>query len=287
MRSNGSTGHDRLVPNGEVAGGSHERLLCDVIAFAEQDENIRVAVVTGSVARGEAHLLSDLDIELYVTSPARLLDDDSWHARFGSVIAMEALANPGRHPTRLLYLRGAQKIDFRVAPVEALREARYGRPFSVVVDKDALAGSLQLAPTGFDPPSLQALSECLNWFAAAAIMCAKALARNELWSAKIRDWDLKTEMLRMIEWDHRSRYGWDYDTWSRGKNMNEWMDADIRARVAECWGSFDRSASAEALKASVRLFAELALRVGETITAPYFDHGAVSDEVGQILRGGR
>lgn len=107
--------------------GTSGATLSEVIAFAE-DENIRVVLVTGSTARGETHPLSDLDVELYGRDPQPLLPDDSWHWRFGRVVAVEALPNPGWHPTRLLYLTGAKKIDFVIAPVTALHDARYDRP---------------------------------------------------------------------------------------------------------------------------------------------------------------
>ena len=212
--------------------GTSGATLSEVIAFAE-DENIRVVVVTGSTARGETHPLSDLDVELYGRDPQPLLPDDSWHWRFGRVVAVEALPNPGWHPTRLLYLTGAKKIDFVIAPVTALHDAGYDRPIAVVVDKDGLATDLPPSRgASGSPPSPDEFLECVNWFAAAAIMCAKSIMIDDPWMAKVRDWDLKRELLRMIEWDHTLRHGVKHDTWFLGKNMNQWMDAEIRSRVA-------------------------------------------------------
>lgn len=43
----------------------------------------------------------------------------------------------------------------------------------------------------------------------------------------------------MLEWDHRARYGADYDTRYLGRRMNTWMDPDIRQELLGCWGHLD------------------------------------------------
>ena len=76
----------------------HERALKDIRDWASADENVRLAVLTGSAARGPDALdpLSDLDIELYVVDSRHLLDDGIWYERFGHVLVVEELENPDR-----------------------------------------------------------------------------------------------------------------------------------------------------------------------------------------------
>lgn len=62
----------------------------------------------------------------------------------------------------------------------------------------------------------------LAW--AAALMQAKAIVRDEPWSAKVRDQELKEELLNMVVWDHICRYGPDFDTHFLGARMRRWMD---------------------------------------------------------------
>ena len=45
---------------------NHERVVAQLAAWAHDDDNIRAAVLTGSLARGEGDDLSDVDIELFV-----------------------------------------------------------------------------------------------------------------------------------------------------------------------------------------------------------------------------
>jgi aminoglycoside 6-adenylyltransferase len=114
----------RASPIGESTGQSEEDQLMDqmtvlqqVIAWARREDTVRVVVLTGSVARGEGAFdeWSDLDIELYVSNPSALLDHDTWYEQFGEVLVVEALENPGWHPTPLVYYADG-KIDFIIAP---------------------------------------------------------------------------------------------------------------------------------------------------------------------------
>src|SRR5918911_765530 len=240
----------------------HDEVIDRVLVWARAEDNVRAVVLTGSAAVGHEQMdeFSDLDIELYTIDPSRLLDDNSWYVPFGEVLVVEALSNPGWHPTRLVYYVGG-KIDFMVGPVAALPTTRYGRPFRVLLDKDEVTGALTMAQQlGNAPPESATVLRCIHWFYAAALMCAKCVVRDEPWMAKVRDWDLKRELLHMIEWDHKTRHGWSYDTWYNGKHLNRWVNEDIRAALDACWAGFAVSDTARALVAAVDLFDTLSTR---------------------------
>src|SRR3954451_24251533 len=80
-----------------------KRVLDDVVAWATDDPNVRLLLVTGSFARREHDDLSDLDIELFVRETDPLLEESAWYERFGRGLVTEALENPDRPPTRLVY----------------------------------------------------------------------------------------------------------------------------------------------------------------------------------------
>jgi aminoglycoside 6-adenylyltransferase len=264
----------------------HQRVLDEIVTWATQDGNIRAVILTGSVARGfeDVHPLSDLDVELYVREPDLLLQSDAWYRRFGRVLVVEALPNPGWHPTRLVYFVDG-KIDFMVGPVEALSTTRYVRPFRILVDKDGAGANIpQALPRAATKPDAEAFNECINWFYAAALMCAKCVVRDEPWQAKWRDWDLKSQLMRMIDWDHRARRGWNYDTWSRGKHLKKWIGADVLAELDACWAGFDRPSTVRALRASVELFERLSSRTANELGWSSFDPTPVRREIDAILR---
>lgn len=244
----------------------HEHVISEVVAWAEAEDNVRLVVLVGSVGRGDAEVdeLSDLDVQLYVTEPGRLLADPTWHERFGEILVVEHLPNPGWYPTRLCYYVDA-KIDFIVTPTSDIGVDTYDEPFRVLCDKDHVAERLLLVPPEHTLPDEAEFSEGVNWFYAAAIMAARAVVRDEPWLAKNRDFDAKAELLKMIEWDHRSRYGTDYHTWFLGKHLDQWMDPDVRQELDRCWGAFPVADARAALVATVELYDSLACRTADTL----------------------
>lgn len=216
-------------------------------------------------------------------NPEGLLADESWWAELGEVLVVERLEDADGNPTRLIYYVGG-KIDFTVLPVTALTGRSYERPFEVLFDMSGEAAELIQAPTSWSPPSAEDFNESLNWAYAAALMCAKAIVRDEPWSAKLRDNDFKDQLLEMIEWDHRSRYGSDFDTRYLGTRMNRWMDSDVRDALATCWGRFDPRDSADALRRTSDLYGALAVRTAAALELPScVDHQRVREEIETIL----
>jgi len=265
----------------------HQAVLEHLLDWAQSDDNIRSSVLTGSLARdpGAADAESDLDVELYVTDPSLLLQDDSWYHQFGEVLVVEALENPGWHPTRLVYYAEG-KIDFMIAPAAILRgSVRYDRPFRVLIDKDGASSAFQRTTRarGHEPSAAE-FFQCVHWFYAATIMWAKYLARDDLWAAKQRDWDSKTLLLTMVEWDHKARKGWDYDTWYLGTHLREWVDADLLDPIAACWSGFTRQESLRALRASLSLFEMLSTRTATALSIAPFDATRVCRRLDRLLQ---
>ena len=240
------------------------RVLDDVVAWATDDLNVRLVVVTGSFAFGDHDELSDLDIELYVRETHPLLEETAWFERFGDVLVTEALENPDWHPTRLVYYVDG-KIDFMIAPVSVLSEGVvYDIPYLVPVDKDGRADRLE--PTvGVPPPSAEAFRRCIDWFYAAALQYAKAVVRDDPWPVKTRDADLKARLLQMLEWEHGVRTGWASRPPHNGSRIEEWAAPDIVATIAACWADFSMPASVEALRNSIQLFDRVSERVATSL----------------------
>ena len=173
--------------------------------------------------------------------------------------------------------------DLTIIPWSAFDTIPRDRPFTVLVDKDDRADSLRIAPIAAAHPDATQFDENLNWAYAAALMCAKAVVRDEPWSSKIRDGDLKGSLLTMIEWDHRARYGADYDVRFLGSRLRQWIDTDVQDDLESCWGRFDATDSAAALRATIALYARLSTRTAEVLGFPSFDHGRLRAEIESIL----
>ena len=270
-----------------ILGLVHQkRVLADVLSWAQSEPNVRVVVLDGSLARddGSTDEWSDLDLQLYVTDPAPLLEQRSWYGQFGEVLVVEALENRGWFPTRLVYYVDG-KIDFMIAPVAVLRDAQeYDRPMRVLIDKDGVSASIAGGPrTRVELPDADEYHVCVNDFYAAALMEAKMLVRDEPIKAKVRDFDLKARLFEMIVWDHAARYGEERDVRPRGAEFRRWVDGDTEARLRGCWSDTSTHAAATALGASIDLFDTSSTRLAHALGFEPFANDAVLREIGRIL----
>lgn len=257
-------------------------MLDDVVAWAAEDPNVRLVVVTGSFARGDEDELSDLDIELYVRDPSLLLEETDWFQRFGDVLVVEALEDPEWHPTRLVYYVDA-KIDFMIAPVTASAEGvAYDGLFTVVLDKDGRGDRLE-PMVGVSPPSAEQFRTCIEWFFAAALQYAKAVARDDPWPIKTRDADLKRQLLQMLQWDFGVRNGWSAYPPHNGSRVGSWTTPDVAAALGACWADFSTSASAVALRESIDVFNVVTQRVADALDFDQQTRERAAAEVDRIL----
>ncbi|WP_432570102.1 aminoglycoside 6-adenylyltransferase [Kineococcus sp. SYSU DK005] len=260
----------------------YDEVIGALTRWAQAEENVRALLLTGSAAAGQVHPLSDRDIEVYALDPAPLLAEDSWWNRLGEVLVVERLHAADWYPSRIVYYAGG-KLDLTVIDAQLIGGLCRERPFRVLVDKDARAAQLTLARPAAPLPTAADLEQALHWGYSQALMCAKAAVREELWMAKVRDQGLKEQLLLFIEWDHRARYGPGFDTRYLGTRMGQWMDLEVRQALQECWGHLDAVDTAAALRASVELFARLAVRVQARLGFEPFDHQKLRAEIEAIL----
>jgi aminoglycoside 6-adenylyltransferase len=262
----------------------HAAVLDSIVRWADADTNVRVVVLEGSLARDDSvDPLSDLDIRLYVTSPESLLDASDWYEQFGDVLVVEAVANPGWFPTRLVYYVDG-KIDFMIAPVASLvgRE-RFGRQVRVLLDKDAVTVTIAPgSPAAVSLPDESTFLTCVNEFYAAALMYARMLVRDEPIKAKYRDWDMKTRLVQMIEWDHAARYGNARDVRPFGGHFRMWADDDVVDALDRCW-TVGLDPSVPALMATTALFRTTSDRVAGATQPREFEAAPVLREIERIL----
>jgi aminoglycoside 6-adenylyltransferase len=260
-------------------GGGYEAWLARFAAWAEAQPEIRAAIVLGSRARLErpADQWSDLDLWLLVTDAQPFLAATAWLEALGRPIVsfVEATATGDQRERRVLF-EGGLDVDFIPVPVPVVATMlqQGGLPdgvrqilaagYRVVVDKDNFAQQLPAEATLARPavalPTQVAFTEFVGDFLYHVIWAAKKLGRGELWSAHgCLDGPLKGMLLRMIEWHARARKGAAYNTWHRGRFVEQWADPRAVAALPEIFARYDRDEMDRALVATHEIFRLLAV----------------------------
>jgi aminoglycoside 6-adenylyltransferase len=257
------------------------RIEAALAAWAAERYDVRAAVVVGSQARTDppADEWSDLDVVIYAREPAQLLADTSWLAAIAPTWITIPYHTASGEPELLVLFAGGHDVDIvvhdaaelaelarrREVPVGHLRGAR------VLVDKDNLVS--RTFPASFRPPTapLPSAAEysaqvAAFWYGAHYV--AKQIRRGDLWVVKIRDAELKTAVLRMIEWHARSADP-TLDTWHLGRFLECWADPRAVAAVARTFGRFDVADCWTALLATMDLFSWLAEETADRLGFPH------------------
>jgi len=254
-----------------VTTADPDALLASIVAWAQATANVRALIMTGSRARGDGRVdeFSDLDIEIIADDPEPLMRDDAWWRAFGRVLVhLPTIIRP-RHETRLVFYEGGMKVDFSICGRErvgVMVESQalnrlYERGYRVLVDKDGITGRLPAATGSFVPNELPAQAEFVAvvnefWFEAAHI--PRYILRDELWVVKFRDWTMKQQLLKMLEWHAIARNEQPVDVWHIGTHMRDWVDETTRGEMRVIFGAFDAASSWRALLATTELFRRLA-----------------------------
>lgn len=255
-----------------------DALLERLVAWASDRQDIRAAVVIGSYARADrpADEWSDLDIVLIASDPERYLSTAEWLRQFGDpwLTFVEPTPVGNLRERRVLYA-GALDVDFTVmtpgllpqmvqdsAAAEILR-----RGMRVLLDKD---GEVEAARRAVppresalpDPPTLSTFTDTVHDFWYHAVWTAKKLRRGELMTAKTCcDGYMKQLLLLMLEWQARARHGRTYDTWFRGRFLEDWADRQTLTQLGEAFAHYQADDVRRALFGTMGLFRSLATDV--------------------------
>ncbi len=250
-------------------GHAPDQFIARLLSFAQDTSNVLALIMTGSRARrGDwADRWSDYDIEIVCNDPGELETDDAWIYGLGDVWVYMSLRQDEGYATRLVFYEGGIKIDFTLADRRRIAkmvsdglDGLFQRGYEVLLDKHSLTGELPAA-TG-QPPAKSELTERdfvaaveEFWFEAAHL--PKYLARRELWVVKFRDWTMKEQLLKLLEWNAILASDVDVDVWHIGTDMKSWVDDQTWQELQAVFARFDVEDSWRGLFATARLFQRL------------------------------
>lgn len=227
----------------EGTPGPQRRLFEQVVGWAARHDDVKAVVVTGSVARGEADELSDLDVELFLDHLPHQRDEEPALGALGDlVLVVDELTGYEGYPARLVLLEWegrVRKVDFSLLPIELLdhplsrgRRDLYRRGHLVPVDRSDIAARIaeRLAEVEADAGSLDQadLDRLVHDVLFDSLYVARFLARDEHWAAQALLANLRALLLRLLEVDARSR---GEDPRHLGLGIERWADDETRERL--------------------------------------------------------
>lgn len=261
---------------------SNQLLLDRIKNWSTASDNVVALIMTGSHARidDEVDQLSDLDLEIIADQPNELADNTAWLNEFGRIFVSKSFNEGQEYPTRLVFYEGGTKVDFTLASTKRVTDmirARkldsiYERGYKVLIDKRGVTKDLPV-PTGQFPrvatPTQEEFTATVEefWFEAAHI--PRYLTRNELWVAKFRDWTMKKNLLKMLEWHAIATGGVPIDVWYIGSHLKDWVDPEIWRDLHDVYSRFDSKDSWRGLIATINLFRRITTVTAERLRLDY------------------
>lgn len=258
----------------------HHPYLDRIIQWARDEDVVRAVVITGSLARpdGSADEFSDLDAQIITRDIEALTRHDSWLDALGEVWIRFPLQQEASF--RLVWFAGGSKVDFQFVRLDEILAMRasgelsdeYQRGYVVALDKDRLYADLPPSPRVFPSPAPLSQGEIeavINEFWFEAIHVAQFIRRREFWVAKFRDWTMKEDLLRLIEWHARGTGKGDLNTWLLGKRILQWADAETADAIEKIWPRWDAGEMWRALLVQLALFRRLARELQAALGVDY------------------
>ncbi len=267
-----------------------EKILTNIIDWAETIDQIKVIILEGSLAAGEEKdELSDFDINLFVEDTEQFLQNDEWFTQFDDVVVFQKEGSYYKDkdtyiPTRLVIYQNSRRVDFSLWPIWILVDWITGKElpefykngYEVLMDKFGFTN--RLIPPAFDgyvqtkPARDVFLQTIYNFYFEAAII-AKYLSRGNLWFAcKLSNGPIKDFLQQMIIWQAAEKANWNLQGMnSLGKNLEEKISADIIQKLHKTFSKYDLNDCWESLFFMIEIFDEISKKISVKLEIEYPD----------------
>ena len=267
---------------------SEEEMLTRFIHWGGDRPDVRAILLTSSRTYPGAPLdvFSDYDIILAVEDIYPYFSSRDWLEAFGRVLVLY------RDPIKPTYgldsfgyvtqYEDGLKIDFGLWPVETLRRlvadpvlpSDFNLGYRILLDKDGLTEGMK--PPNHrayipSPPSEEEYLTDIELFFHEATYVAKHLRRDDMMAAKYNlDYEMKHhDLLRMLEWQVETEHDWSVKTGSYGRGIKRLARPEIWAELEATYVGMGIEENWKALWATIDLFRELAIMVGDRLGYDY------------------
>ena len=252
---------------------TYEDLIERYTAWAEATEDVRAALILGSRARSDhpADEWADLDILVFARNPEQFIQSAEWAMDIAPAwLSFIERTGDGKSWERRTLYAGGLDVDVALDPAEWLQGFLgeelpadvvdiVRRGVRILVDKEGVLAQLlqrTLPNTTLNPqPSEAEFVNATSDFWYHTLWSVKHLRRGELWFAKgCVDGYMKGHLQRMLEWHARAQKGERYDTWLRGRFLDEWADPRARQALPSIYAHYNADDIARALIATMALY---------------------------------
>lgn len=252
---------------------TYDDLIERFTTWALTTSDVRAALILGSRARSDhpADEWSDLDILLFAHNPDQYIQSAEWATAIAPAwLTFIELTGDGKTWERRTLYTGGLDVDVALNPAEALDGILQGglpaeiadilrRGVKVLVDKDGKLAQILKMPLPasglFQKPTQQDFVNATSDFWYHTLWSVKHLRRGELWWAKSGvDMHLKGLLHRMLEWHAHATKGDQFDTWLRGRFLEEWADPRAVEQLRKTFAHYDAADISLALRETMKLF---------------------------------
>jgi len=271
----------------------YAQLIERFVRWAETCSDIRAAVIVGSRARVDhpADEWADLDVMIITVDPERYVSKSDWIENIGNpLLTFIESASDGDNMERRVLFEEMLDVDFAIIPKEQVQkllqggvpteyEAQianvFGRGMQIALDKDGMATQLQKIISSIEnlpprPPTQHEFLEVVNNFIYHTVFTVKHLRRGELWwTVTCLNCHMQRLLLQMMEWHALATHEWNYDTWFRGRFMEEWAHPQALKELRSTFAHYDEEDIKNALLASIDLFHWIAIETAEKLSYQY------------------
>jgi aminoglycoside 6-adenylyltransferase len=261
---------------------TEKEILDEIKNWGLKDENVRVALMTGSRANPNTitDLFSDYDIEIVVKKAENYLGSDKWLSVFGEILAVIHINE--KFTLRMVLYKDYVRIDFRLYSAEDFKQyiaqnqlrQNWDTGYKILFDKDGITEKLE-KPTYkafiITKPDQEKFTSIVTDFWWDLTYVAKSLWRDELFYAKyMLDNIIRFSYLQtLIEWYAGMRNDWMITTNKHGRFFKRYLDTETWAEIEKTFAGFKLEETWDALFATSALFRRLSIAIANELNFYY------------------
>ncbi|XMB85268.1 aminoglycoside 6-adenylyltransferase [Mycoplasmatota bacterium WC44] len=254
------------------------KMLRDLISFAEENENIRAMVLQGSFVNDSSRkdIFSDLDPRFYVNDVTEFTENDEWKNEFGSVISW---FNDGwieednlKSYTRLVLYEDGFKIDFSFTPIELAKYANNMQLYKVIVDKDGVIPKPEVDDERkfyVKKPAERDFIKIIDEFFWDTSYIVKSLYRDEVFFTKFMFNILQEKIEDLLMWHIGVKNNFKVNTGLTGRYFKKYLTDKEWEMLLRTYSASNKEDNIKALYASCELVRYLGVFIASELGYKY------------------